>query len=496
LAAESCLPGNGAPDPDETVTVSFPLSNIGTGNTTNLVATLLPGGGVLAPSGPQSYGVTVPGGPPVAQPFTFTVAGMCGGDLTATLALQDGELALGTVTFTMRVGATAVATTSFSNTAPILIPGTGTGASTGAPADIYPSTVSVSGITGTVSKVTVDLTNFNHTFPGDVDVLLAGPGGQKILLMSDAGGGTDAVNVNLTFDDAAAAIGATVVSGTFRPTNIGTGDLFPAPAPVGPYPDPQLLSVFNGLDPNGTWSLYAVDDAGADVGNINGGWSLNITTSDPVCCLSACVLTAPANITVTAAPGETGAIVDYPAPAFTGSCGVVTSDPPSGSFFPIGTTTVTVTGTRQDGTVTATTFTVTVNPPPVERKVLGAGAFLRGFFPSFFEFVVIPKQNGEVVGQILYVETRLTGLVTLASASIQTLTINGDTAVFTGKGHLNGKANYTFRVTAVDRGHDKFGLQVTDPTGKVVKDLKFDPITLLLGAIEIKEQSSLQAATR
>src|SRR5262245_62507246 len=96
------------------------------------------------------------------------------------------------------------------------------------------------------------------------------------------GGGTDAVNVNLIFDDAAAAIGATVVSGTFRPTNIGAGDLFPAPAPAGPYPDPQLLSIFNGINPNGTWSLYVVDDAGVDVGNINDGWTLRITTANPV----------------------------------------------------------------------------------------------------------------------------------------------------------------------------------------------------------------------
>ncbi len=363
VVSESCLPGNGSPDPDETVTVNFPLLNIGTGNTTNLVATLIVGGGVLAPSGPQNYGVLVPGGPAVARPFTFTVAGLCGGDLTATLALQDGPTSLGAVTFTIRIGATVSATSSFSNPAPITIPGTGTGASTGAPSNPYPSTINVSGVTGTVSKVTVDLFNFNHTFPGDVDALLVGPGGQKLLLMSDVGGGTDAVNVNLTFDDAAAPIGATVVSGTFRPTNSGAGDLFPAPAPAGPYPDPQQLSIFNGLDPNGVWSLFVVDDAGADAGNINGGWRLNITTTDPACCNSPCALSVPSNIVVDNDPGVCGAIVNYPAPTFTGSCGVVTSDPPSGSFFPVGTTTVTVRGTRQDGTVTVSSFTVTVNAP-------------------------------------------------------------------------------------------------------------------------------------
>ncbi len=363
VVTESCAPGNGAPDPDETVTVNFPLRNIGTGNTTNLVATLLPGGGVLAPSGPQSYGVLIPGGPTVARPFTFTVAGMCGGNLIASFAVQDGAMNLGTVTFTIQIGGTVSATSSFSNPGAIVIPGAGTGAATGAPANPYPSTINVAGILGTVSKVTAQLINYNHTFPSDVDVLLVGPGGQKMLLMSDAGGGTDAVNVNLTFDDAAADIGATVVSGTFRPTNIGAGDLFPAPAPAGPYPDPQQLSVFNGVNPNGTWSLYVVDDAGADVGNINGGWRLNITTTDPSCCSSPCVLSVPANIVVNNDPGQCGAVVNYPAPTFTGSCGVVTSTPPSGSFFPVGTTTVTVKGTRQDGTMTVSSFTVTVNAP-------------------------------------------------------------------------------------------------------------------------------------
>ena len=84
--AESCQPGNGAVDPDETVTVSFPLQNIGTAPTANVVATLLPGGGVNAPSGPQSYGALGPVDPPVARSFTFIPGGACGGAVTATLA--------------------------------------------------------------------------------------------------------------------------------------------------------------------------------------------------------------------------------------------------------------------------------------------------------------------------------------------------------------------------------------------------------------------------
>jgi hypothetical protein len=51
---------------------------------------------------------------------------------------------------------------------------------------------------------------------------------------------------------------------------------FPAPAPATPYA--ALLSTFNGTDPNGQWSLYAVDDAPGDTGTIAGGWTLSITS--------------------------------------------------------------------------------------------------------------------------------------------------------------------------------------------------------------------------
>jgi subtilisin-like proprotein convertase family protein len=366
IEAESCSPANNAPDPDETVTMQFPLQNTGTGLTTNLVATLLPGGGVLSPSGPQNYGVLSPVGPPVSRPFTFVVGGTCGGTITATLQLQDGATDLGTVSFTMIAGSTATTQTTFSNTGSIII-NDSPRVSGVALATPYPSTINVSGVTGTVTKVTVFLDNFSHTFPADVDILLVGPGGQRLLLMSDVGGGTDAVNVDLTFDDTAAAIGVTVVTGTFRPTNSGTGDIFPAPGPAGPFPDPQLLSVFNGVNPNGAWSLFVVDDAGTDAGSISGGWHLNITTEVPDCCDSACTLTCPDDIVVSNDPGECGADVDFSA-SVAGSCGVVTYSHQPGSFFPVGTTIVTATATRQDGSTQSCTFNITVNDtegPPV-----------------------------------------------------------------------------------------------------------------------------------
>jgi subtilisin-like proprotein convertase family protein len=170
------------------------------------------------------------------------------------------------------------ATGTFANTTSIAIPGTGPAG----PASPYPSTINVAGLAGTVTKVTATINVFTHTFPDDVDVLLVGPTGATVVLMSDTGDGADVVGVTLTFDDAAAGSlpdSTQIVSGTFRPTNVGGTDAFPAPAPAGPHG--STLSVFNGTNPNGQWQLFVVDDFPADSGSFAGGWSLTIETLDP-----------------------------------------------------------------------------------------------------------------------------------------------------------------------------------------------------------------------
>ena len=63
------------------------------------------------------------------------------------------------------------------------------------------------------------------------------------------------------------------------------------------------------------------------------------------------------DITVGNDPDQCGAVVNYPTQTFTGSCGVLTSSPASGSFFPVGTTTVTTTSTSG----ASSTFKVIVN---------------------------------------------------------------------------------------------------------------------------------------
>ncbi|WP_134704978.1 HYR domain-containing protein [Ammoniphilus sp. YIM 78166] len=76
-------------------------------------------------------------------------------------------------------------------------------------------------------------------------------------------------------------------------------------------------------------------------------------------------ITCSADITVLADPGENGAIVNYPDPAVSDCPGfTVSCNPPSGSFFPLGTTTVTCTARDDSGNANACSFTVTVIGAP------------------------------------------------------------------------------------------------------------------------------------
>jgi subtilisin-like proprotein convertase family protein len=183
------------------------------------------------------------------------------------------------------LGAVPASAVTFSNPASITIP-LGPG-----PASPYPSTIAVAGLGPSLEDVNVTLSGFGHSFPADVDVLLVGPRGQSVLLMSDVPQDftpcdDNVLGVNLTFDDAAASPippATDLVSGTYRPTNNNlavsgcgvTSDAFPAPAPSGPYG--STLAVFNGTDPNGTWRLSVFDDESPDFGSIANGWSLDLT---------------------------------------------------------------------------------------------------------------------------------------------------------------------------------------------------------------------------
>jgi hypothetical protein len=93
-----------------------------------------------------------------------------------------------------------------------------------------------------------------------------------------------------------------------------------------------------------------------------------------------CVLDCPDNITVTANTSEnnvTGAHVTFEAAQPFGDCGAITTSTPSGSFFPVGTTTVNVTSETNGGTcsfnVIVTEAPLTINCPPNKNVTAAEG---------------------------------------------------------------------------------------------------------------------------
>ncbi|MEO7672627.1 MAG: VCBS repeat-containing protein [Pyrinomonadaceae bacterium] len=178
----------------------------------------------------------------------------------------------------------------FTNSAPITI-------LDNSPASLYPSTISVSGIIGSIpttpGSVKVTLNGFSHTWPDDVAIVLVGPTGAALLLQSGAGDDPNMVNVTYTISDTGATLlpNATAwPAGTYKPTTYFTGDDFPPPGPGTTYSNPgpagagtaTFSSTFGGTNANGDWKLYVIDEGLDDVGSINGGWSLEIVPSVPI----------------------------------------------------------------------------------------------------------------------------------------------------------------------------------------------------------------------
>jgi Ca2+-binding RTX toxin-like protein len=140
-----------------------------------------------------------------------------------------------------------------------------------AQANPYPATLAVAGIPANILDVNVSLNQLNHSYYADLDIVLVGPTGATVMLMSDAPG---AGLMDLMIDDEAAAtmFAGPVSGGTYQPTNASGPD--PMPGLTEPYG--SALSVFDGTSPNGNWLLYIVDDASGDVGTL-GNWAVQLT---------------------------------------------------------------------------------------------------------------------------------------------------------------------------------------------------------------------------
>jgi subtilisin-like proprotein convertase family protein len=208
------------------------------------------------------------------------------------------------------------------------------------PASLYPSEISVPAAAfpagAKITDVNVRIKNLSHTVVDDVDIVLVGPEGQHVWLVSNVSSGTTAVtNLNWKFDDSAKLPLPNSSSNTGRVSNQTSNprynliypewvnvwtdsaerafkpsdfdgiddydempelDLGASPAtavtyPPAPYdtadpsknPAPTInagpsLSVFNGTSPVGSWKLYVADDWYWYDGSL-AGWGLEITAA-------------------------------------------------------------------------------------------------------------------------------------------------------------------------------------------------------------------------
>ena len=173
-------------------------------------------------------------------------------------------------------------------------------------------TITTSGLTGTITNVSVTLTTLTTTDTNNLDMLLIHPNGSNnLLFMSDSTVNTatpyDNFSGTITLaDDGATCLPnesvATLTPGTYRPADYGASNealgnwtnlstAHPAltitraggsggSACATAKGTATFASAFGTLSPNGTWELWIDNDTGGAAENATlGRWSLSITTT-------------------------------------------------------------------------------------------------------------------------------------------------------------------------------------------------------------------------
>jgi len=159
----------------------------------------------------------------------------------------------------------------------------------GAPAQTVGVTQSLCNVTGvgiigncvTIENVTIDL---EHSWVGDIGILLIGPGGQ-VLELSTGNGISGNNYTNTVFSDNAGdfiTAGTPPYTGNFRPegrvTNLNNP--YSNTPPLGTF---TFANTYNGTNGDGNWTLYINDYVSADIGVLL-SWSItfNLNGLPPV----------------------------------------------------------------------------------------------------------------------------------------------------------------------------------------------------------------------
>ncbi|MCE2790430.1 MAG: proprotein convertase P-domain-containing protein [Saprospiraceae bacterium] len=230
------------------------------------------------------------------------------------------------------------------------------------------STCGVSGVgilggCNTIANVTIDL---DHTWTGDIALMLIAPDGTFIELSS--GNGSAGNNfTNTVFTDAASTnitAGSPPFTGQFKPEGRQNTTL------TNPYPNTgtpgtfTFQNTFTGVDADGAWILYLNDYVAGDIGFLN-SWSMTFSNAGPGFTVNLGpdqTICAGQNISLTAtntAPSPTGYLWSNGSTSQTTTISNLTSS-----------TTYTVTVTDQSGCTGTDAITVNVSAAPTAKQTL------------------------------------------------------------------------------------------------------------------------------
>ena len=353
---------NGGIAPGSIMTLDLCLENIGAEDAKDLVAALKSTSNIIPLGEPQKYGLLKADRLSRCLPFTFALSpGLAAGSaVTLTVELRDGTANLGEINYSFTHGSPQAVQACSENfdgvTPPNLPPGWSTvaigppGTSPWQTTNIFsdtPPNSAFSQVTTNGADIRLDSPAFpittataQLTFANLFSLLPSSIHG-SVLEISIGGG---------PFQDILTAGGSFSQGGYTGTISGGVGNpLGGRQAWTGDSEDyiqtvVNLPAAANGQQVIFRWRLGTGNPAvNSPSANVPAGFlGFDIDTINIPDCLG-CTIECPPNQNVSNTTNQCGAVVSYPAPTTSGPCGVVSCSPTSGSFFPVGATTVTCT---------------------------------------------------------------------------------------------------------------------------------------------------------
>lgn len=139
---------------------------------------------------------------------------------------------------------------------------------------VFTRTIEISGMPGVLHTIEVNGL-ISHTNNADLDITLTSPDGRVATLTTDNGGSFDNVFVNTQWADRFSFSGQVPYTNT---AGLTTDRLYANNTNASGLVPEESMSMFRGINPNGTWTLTIVDDTAGNTGTLN-GWELDLLTA-------------------------------------------------------------------------------------------------------------------------------------------------------------------------------------------------------------------------